>query len=670
MYATRADSLYALRPLPRWIRDPDSSFSAIWDLTSVVLLLYVSVTVPLRAGFEIDIELWSAAFFFDLFVDVYFVADLVMNFRTAHYDKHGMREERPIRIATYYLKGWFSIDFFSCLPLGYIGYFMDDDESSSNLRAIKAFRLIRLSKMLRLARIKRILTKYGNNVNLQSYINIGFTVFIILFLAHMLACFFYMIGTGNETLDTGVQINGWVQDRADIWCVQADGTTPCNATSQAIRQGEPGADLVVGTLERYIASLYLVLNPLENCETTSDKSFGIFAELTRDMILGLIASLMTAIQLAMATTDAEVASKLKGLKQWLELKGIPKSQQAKTMEFFNELWASQPIDPETMFRQMPPAMHLSISTFLYRRFLSSVPLFRTLSEEVIAALCKAVVPLVALKGQEIIREGSAGTEMYMVMTGEVEVLANGQRLGFLAEGAFFGEVPVLDNTSGAERRTRTVRSVTDSTELCFITRAQMEQLKEQYPELKARMSIFGRQGARSRTTGKLTKKSLAQVGLSRKEMDQCVETYEEIKDAARYVRTVQKWDDTQVIPFTMITAAVRMKKRASEARGRLSALRRAKSVSAMSAKNDKATADVVIENKTPMPPPASTTVKRLSPPAEQHQSSLNVEIPSITEDGGGDADVDVRPTTAALPSSSPASRSGGLQWVSFPIGLQ
>ena len=51
MYATRVDSLYALRPLPRWIRDPDSSFSAIWDLTSVVLLLYVSVTVPLRAGF-------------------------------------------------------------------------------------------------------------------------------------------------------------------------------------------------------------------------------------------------------------------------------------------------------------------------------------------------------------------------------------------------------------------------------------------------------------------------------------------------------------------------------------------------------------------------------------------------------------------------------------------
>ena len=396
-----------------------------------------------------------------------------------------------------------------------------------------------------------------------------------------------------------------------------------------------------------------MLNPLENCETTAEKSFGIFAELTRDMILGLIASLMTAIQLAMATTDAEVATKLKGLKHWLEHKGIPKSQQAKTMEFFNELWASQPIDPGEMFRQMPPAMHLNISTFMYRRFLSSVPLFRTLSEEVIAALCKSVVPLVALKGQEIIKEGSAGTEMYMVMSGEVEVMTGGQRLGFLAEGAFFGEVPVLDSTGGAEKRTRTVRSVTDSTELCFITRAKMEELKSIYPELQARMSIFSRSGARSRTTGKLTRKSLAQVGLSREEMDRCVNTYVEIKEAANYVRATQKWDDSQVIPFTMITAAVRMKKRAGEARGRLKALRRAGSRAP-----ERSTPD---ENSTPTPVPPS------APPKSHTESALRVEIPALPTDAAesSPAGQDLLPGQTGGPArTSPSSRSGGLQWVS------
>jgi hypothetical protein len=55
MYETRADSMYELQALPPWVRDPDSNFSAVWDLTSVALLLYVSVTVPLRAGFELDV---------------------------------------------------------------------------------------------------------------------------------------------------------------------------------------------------------------------------------------------------------------------------------------------------------------------------------------------------------------------------------------------------------------------------------------------------------------------------------------------------------------------------------------------------------------------------------------------------------------------------------------
>ena len=186
--------------------------------------------------------------------------------------------------ASHYLRGWFTIDLVSCLPLGYIGYFMDDtgDGDSSNFRAIKAFRLIRLSKMLRLARIKRILTKYGNNVNLQSYINIGFTMFIIIFLAHMLACFYYMIGTSDETLITGEVAIGWVKQQD--WCLQADAQTPCNDTSAMISDPE-AQDLVVGTGSRYIGSMYYVLNPLENGGTTAERGFGIFAELMRDIIL-------------------------------------------------------------------------------------------------------------------------------------------------------------------------------------------------------------------------------------------------------------------------------------------------------------------------------------------------------------------------------------------------
>ena len=436
MYETSLESLYDGTPLPKWIRDPDSGFSTVWDLGSVMFLLYVAASVPLRACFESEVECCSSfVFWFDAMIDI-FIADICLNFRTAFYTTAGLREERVGRIAKNYFAGWFCVDFLSCLPLGYVGYFREDGGSpavsnnttnleavkagGSNFKAVKAFRLIRLSKMLRLARIKRILSKWGNDVNFQQYINIGFTVFTILFLVHILGCIFYALGTGTETLPTGEIIPGWaVREELEGWCVSLDGG-PCDGF-QGLNAGVPDGQMV-GLGIRYISSLYYCLNALEHGFTTAERGFAICAEFVRDIILGLVASLITSITLSASTGDAESASKLRGLKQWMQAKKIPKSFQAKAMEYFNELWSNRSgVDIDQLLTDMPPAMAGTVSEILYHRFLSAMPLFRNLSSEVIAALCHEVRPLIALKGQVIMKTGSVGREMYMVMQGEVEV---------------------------------------------------------------------------------------------------------------------------------------------------------------------------------------------------------------------------------------------------------
>ena len=50
------------------------------------------------------------------------------------------------------------------------------------------------------ARIKRILAKYSQDVNLQSYISAFTAIFTIFFLVHLLTCFFYMVGRIDETM--------------------------------------------------------------------------------------------------------------------------------------------------------------------------------------------------------------------------------------------------------------------------------------------------------------------------------------------------------------------------------------------------------------------------------------------------------------------------------------
>lgn len=63
------------------------------------------------------------------------------------------------------------------------------------------------------------------------------------------------------------------------------------------------------------------------------------------------------------------------------------------------------------------------------------------------------------------------------------------RLGFLSEGAFFGEAAVLADESGRELRRRTLTAVTDS-ELCYLNRDDVTMLRQEYPELDARLKRF------------------------------------------------------------------------------------------------------------------------------------------------------------------------------------
>eukprot|EP01048_Picozoa_sp_COSAG05_P020828 COSAG05_NODE_3659_length_1923_cov_563.266447_3_plen_119_part_00 len=75
---------------PRGIREPNSKFSMVWDVLQIIFLLSVCYFVPIRACFSVEVELWSGEFWWDVIVDIYFIVDLVINFRTAIYNDKGV----------------------------------------------------------------------------------------------------------------------------------------------------------------------------------------------------------------------------------------------------------------------------------------------------------------------------------------------------------------------------------------------------------------------------------------------------------------------------------------------------------------------------------------------------------------------------------------------------
>ena len=136
-------------------------------------------------------------------------------------------------------------------------------------------------------------------------------------------------------------------------------------------------------------------------------------------------------------------------------------------------------------------MKLVFSTQLYEKFLREIPLFRGLPTSLIHSLCSIVVPIQAVRGQVIYAEGTTGKEIYLLLSGELEITANGERLGFLSDGAFFGETPILDDASQAEIRRRTVTAMVEC-KLCYLHKDEMKSMCERYPELALRLKRCAR----------------------------------------------------------------------------------------------------------------------------------------------------------------------------------
>ena len=59
------------------------AFKQSWDLGCIPLLLYIAILAPLRIGFDIDASVLSFGWILDQVVDLVFIVDLLINFRSA-----------------------------------------------------------------------------------------------------------------------------------------------------------------------------------------------------------------------------------------------------------------------------------------------------------------------------------------------------------------------------------------------------------------------------------------------------------------------------------------------------------------------------------------------------------------------------------------------------------
>lgn len=199
MFLGRKRRIHRPRP-PRFLIDPDARAKGIWDLLLAGCVFYTTVLVPYRVCFQREATGGFAVL--ENGMDVAFFIDIVLNFLTGVRLANGdVSFERRV-IMRAYLRGWFVIDLLSTVPFDKLAKLADFGGGSSGTSAallsaklLRGLKVLRLVKLARLRRLGRLVSRLEDAVYTnQSLLELAKLAFIMLFVAHLVACVWFAVG--------------------------------------------------------------------------------------------------------------------------------------------------------------------------------------------------------------------------------------------------------------------------------------------------------------------------------------------------------------------------------------------------------------------------------------------------------------------------------------------
>jgi CRP-like cAMP-binding protein len=117
-----------------------------------------------------------------------------------------------------------------------------------------------------------------------------------------------------------------------------------------------------------------------------------------------------------------------------------------------------------------------------QKLLKQVPLFSRCSGPELEAIGKIADEIDFKEGKELAREGAAGREFFVIVTGTAEVTRGKKKLRTLSDGDFFGEISLVTKLP----RTATVTTVSPTRALVITDRA-FRRMLDQSPAIQRKV---------------------------------------------------------------------------------------------------------------------------------------------------------------------------------------
>ncbi|XP_071502787.1 potassium voltage-gated channel unc-103-like [Diadema antillarum] len=450
-----------------------SPFKAVWDWVILLLVIYTAIITPYNAAFLLNSETVvsttktsnttnydSPLIIIDLIVDVMFIIDILINFRTTYVNKNDEVVSHPGKIAVHYFKGWFLIDVVAAIPFDLLLFGSDNEKSTTLIGLLKTARLLRLVRVAR---------------KLDRYSEYGAAVLLLLMatfalIAHWLACIWYAIGSAERSrLEHNI---GWLDHLA-------------NETHQYYQANVTSSGPSIKS--KYITALYFTFSSLTSVgfgnvspNTNPEKIFSICVMLIGSLMYASIFGNVSAIIQRLYSGTARYHTQMLRVKEFIRFHQIPNPLRQRLEEYFQHAWSyTNGIDMNMVLKSFPECLQADICLHLNRNLLNNSPAFKGASPGCLRALSMKFKTTHAPPGDTLIHRGDVLRALYFISRGSIEILRDDVVLAILGKDDVFGENIAESQTVGKSKCN--VRALTYC-DLHKILRDDLLEVLEMYPE--------------------------------------------------------------------------------------------------------------------------------------------------------------------------------------------
>mmetsp|Transcript_29133 Transcript_29133/g.83508 ORF Transcript_29133/g.83508 Transcript_29133/m.83508 type:complete len:801 (-) Transcript_29133:330-2732(-) len=405
----RASADTALRQAHWWIIWPSTNLRLIWDIVTMMLVVYDMAIIPVNLSFNPVENVVSDSIFWPGLI--FWTVDIPLTFLTGYY-RRGRVETRLSAIALHYLLTWFVVDIF-IVGSSWFEVISSMETEGFLLgrvgKSLRTLRVLRSLRLLRLVKMQRIIDDIQIRIT-SEYILIAMTVLklslVVLWLTHFTACIWWAIGDSG-TLSSGT-------GEAESW-VQYHGLYDFTVDYQ------------------YMTSLHWSLTQFTPASmevsphNLSERIFAVCVLLTGMMVFSSLVGSITAAMTQLRHLSTSADKNFLVLRRFLHIKQTPADLSSRILRCVEYRLKEQEGDLQEsdvhLLKYLSKPLHMEVLAHVIAPLLTTHPFFMRYAEAdpiALQRLCLLAVQRTSLcTGDALFPEASKGQQMFFLQRGKL-----------------------------------------------------------------------------------------------------------------------------------------------------------------------------------------------------------------------------------------------------------